>query len=57
MAAVIADTMALAERTVKNHVSSVLRTQHLQRRTQVAVLAERAKGHRDTGDRVAMPVG
>lgn len=39
----IADRMELAEKTVKNHVSSLLRKLHLQRRTQAAVLAERIR--------------
>lgn len=39
----IAQEMELAEKTVKNHVSSLLRKLHLQRRTQAAVLAERTR--------------
>ena len=39
----IAQEMDLAEKTVKNHVSSLLRKLHLQRRTQAAVLAERTR--------------
>jgi two-component system, NarL family, response regulator DevR len=39
----IADQMGLAEKTVKNHVSSLLRKLGLRRRTQAAVLVERAR--------------
>ena len=44
----IAQEMELAEKTVKNHVSALLRKLHLQRRTQAAVLAERTR-HGDGG--------
>ena len=55
----IAQRMELAEKTVKNHVSSLLRKLHLQRRTQAAVLAERTRhGHgHDTDDRILTPAG
>ena len=45
----IAQEMQLAEKTVKNHVSSLLRKLHLQRRTQAAVLAERTRHGADGG--------
>ncbi len=45
----IAQEMELAEKTVKNHVSSLLRKLHLQRRTQAAVLAERTRHGTDGG--------
>jgi two-component system response regulator DevR len=45
----IAQEMDLAEKTVKNHVSSLLRKLHLQRRTQAAVLAERSRHGSDGG--------
>lgn len=45
----IAQEMELAEKTVKNHVSSLLRKLHLQRRTQAAVLAERSRHGSDGG--------
>ena len=45
----IAEEMELAEKTVKNHVSSLLRKLHLQRRTQAAVLAERTRHGPDGG--------
>jgi DNA-binding NarL/FixJ family response regulator len=39
----IAEQMGLAEKTVKNHVSSLLRKLGLRRRTQAAVLVERSR--------------
>jgi two-component system response regulator DevR len=41
----IADEMFLAEKTVKNYVSSILSKLGLERRTQAAVLASRLLGH------------
>ena len=41
----IADEMFLAEKTVKNYVSSILSKLGLERRTQAAVLATRLLGH------------
>ncbi|NIK59139.1 response regulator transcription factor [Kribbella shirazensis] len=42
----IARSRYLAEKTVKNHVSSVLRKLHFERRTEAAVFAvEHAKSH------------
>ena len=41
----IADHLGLAEKTVKNHVSSLLRKLGLRRRTQAAVLVERTRHH------------
>jgi DNA-binding NarL/FixJ family response regulator len=42
----IAETMFLAEKTVKNYVSSMLAKLGLERRTQAAVLATRLLGDR-----------
>jgi two-component system, NarL family, response regulator DevR len=50
----IAERMLLAEKTVKNHVSSLLSKLGLERRTQAAVLTTRlhATEHRDTSSRL-----
>ena len=45
----IAGKMFLAEKTVKNYVSSVLAKLGLERRTQAAVMATKLLGHRSTG--------
>lgn len=45
----LAELLGLAEKTVKNHASSLLRELGLRRRTQAAVLAVRAHDRDDAG--------
>ena len=51
----IGERMFLAEKTVKNYVSTVLSKLGLQRRTQVAVLATELKSHETTGRDTTQP--